>query len=320
MKLSWKACWFVTLITVVVLHFSREHELGAHSTDEARLLEVRGLVLRDKNGTVKARLEMKPDGSPSFSLLDSTQQKHIELSVSQEGCSTFALRSAKSNVSLWLSVEPDGAILISGVGSKGHIAFELAKFPDDTVQQFFSDQNGKKRLQLLTRPGGRTEACLFGAGERPGLWMRVSESGDVTQAFFDPNGTDRILTSLNSKGQSVTFFDPDRKRRWMSAVTPDGDSMQQFHDENGVRRIGFAVGSKGKADQALFGPSGEPRLFLSAEADQCSSLRICDAKGIPRIAFAVEQDGHTRGTLKPANDAMKAEKLGPSVVDLRIDR
>jgi hypothetical protein len=288
---SWKMLWIITVLSFVALQFWSDRRSRAQGPGTLQYLDVQGVVLRDRSGSAKARLEVSPQGSPSLTFFDTAAHKRLEVSISCSDTPSIILLDAKENVRVGLSLKNDGTALVYANGSRGQNSYELSVLPDNTVQQFFFDQDGSQRLRLLVRPQGRSELCLCSSGGLPGVWMMASPEGDVRQSFFDRGEKERLLLNLDRGGQTITFNGPDSQRRMTSGLLDDGTALQALYDRRGQRRAGIYVSASGLTSEAHFGSDGKRRIELASGDNRPPSFRLFHSDGLPSIGVAVGSDG-----------------------------
>jgi hypothetical protein len=290
-KKNWGRCQTMLVVFALSWICSSWYKTDAQPLTKLGVLDTHGIVLRDQNGVIKARLGTRSDGSPAFAFLDDTGRTRVEMGLRGDGLPSIQLLDNKGSPRLVLGLEDNEGTFIVVNGSSGRRVFELSALADDTVQQFFFDQSGGQRIRLVVKPEGKAEVCIVGSKERPGVWMGVSKEGDARQSVFGRDGKERITMNVDASGSSLNFLTAERKGRIVMSVMPDGTALNALYDRNGHRKIGSYVDTSGFAREVLFGRSGEPAIVLSSEGEAPASFRCYDVNGVARIGFAVGRDG-----------------------------
>ncbi len=291
MKNAWVHYFLTISVFAMLFCHSSWHTIDAQPPTTRGVLDTQGIIIRDKNGAVKARLGTKSDGSAVLTFLDNEQHARIEIGLHDDTLPAIHLLDEKQRPRLMLSVKEKKGTCVTVLDSNGRGVFELSTLADGTVQEFFFDQSGGQRIRQIVRPEGKAELCLLGIKERSGIWMRVSEIGEVRQSFFDRDEKERITLNVDPTGSSLDFFGGNRKGRIATSVTANGTALNVLYDENGNRRIGSYVRAKGPSSHVLFGRNGKPGLVLSADVENPASLKCCDLNGIPKAGVSVGPDG-----------------------------
>jgi WD40 repeat protein len=278
-------------IFAILYCYSSWHTIGAQSPNKEGVLDTQGIVIRDNKGAIKVRVGTKADGSAVLTFLDNKQQARIEIGLQDETLPTIQLWDEKQMPRLILSLKEKKGTCITVLNSDGGGVFELSTLADGTVQEFFFDRTGDQRIRQIVRPNGKSELCLLGTKERSGIWMGVSESGDVRQSFFDRDEKERITLNVDRTGNTLSFLSKDRKARIVTSETANGTALNVLYDELGNRRVGTYVNARGDASQVLYGPRGHRGLVLASEGEIPGSLNFCDLNGNPKCGASVGRDG-----------------------------
>ncbi len=248
MKTNWRLWWPVVCCLVPLAHYWAPGRTDGKTTDRPQVLDVGGLVLRDKVGNVRARLEVDSDGSPSFTLLDANNHKRIALSLSQNKSAAISLFDGKENPRLAITLPDDGSALFTGFGSKGQRVYEWSVQPDDAVQELFNDRRGSQRLGLGVGADGRTQFRICGANRQPGLWLEVAANGDARQALFDSSGNERIQFLVGPEGSGMRFLNEERRPRIATSLFKNGTAEYLVCGEDGKAQAQLSSGFEGRRE------------------------------------------------------------------------
>lgn len=153
----------------------------------AKVIEAEEFVLREPNGTVRARLAVEPHNYSGLSVYDKTGRRVVDLGILPSGGPSLLLRD-KSSVGI--EVHNDIA-LVSLADKEGKARAGLAMGSDGTPSLHFFDRDEKARalIQLeadgspsLKLLDGRGTDVAAGATAQPRhwvLWLQLVDQGGV---------------------------------------------------------------------------------------------------------------------------------------------
>ena len=161
-----------------------EREIGG-STDIAstRTIEAEEFVLRGRNGNVRARLGLLPDGSP-FLQLTGNGDSSAELSVLPNQGPVLKLTEGKALVSLRANGDGSSEITLHSEGQEPRAAMFLE--PDGTPVVSLADAEGRVRAGLTISADGGPSLSLY---DEASLRALLGATGDhVSLTLLDRQG------------------------------------------------------------------------------------------------------------------------------------
>jgi hypothetical protein len=160
----------VTIIGALVLVVE-----GSGVVRPRKTVEAQSFMLRDKSGTVRAELSLKPDMTPQFVLNDANGRPQVAMDTDEHGQSTLTMYSGGKMRSHLLSAE-DGTSYLKFVSRDGEELSSLYLYPDNSTGLTFN--NGARTVRMALQADGSWKVNDAEASEETGMFS-LRPSGPV---------------------------------------------------------------------------------------------------------------------------------------------
>jgi hypothetical protein len=140
-----------------------------------RTIEAQALELRDKNGTVRARLGLRPNGSPELQFLDTRGRDQIILEAQEDDMASLTFYN-KGEQSANLMSTGDGTTYLKFLNSEGEESLSLYHYP-------------REETGLVFNSNARAISMVLKADGTPKLWVsepRVDAGQSVSLTPSNP--------------------------------------------------------------------------------------------------------------------------------------
>ncbi len=194
---------------------------GAFPGNDAKPTEVESLVLKDRDGKIRATLELGADGEPSLSFIDSNGKKRLWLGLNastQDGLTLFAR---------------DGSglpRLNAGIGDK------------TSTVSLFGGNEGLRKISLMVTSRG-VESLTFGDPRTNRIFLGRDVNDSTHLSFLEPGGS-VVLGQTRDASGSLNFLDAEGRQR-LAVGRSDDLSMLNFLDDTGKVRLNLQAAAKG---------------------------------------------------------------------------
>jgi hypothetical protein len=180
--------------------------------DMAKVIEVERIILREKGGQIRARLEVKSDGAPSLEFFDKKGRSGIKMDVSELG-SYLSVHSKEGASSLTMSANEVGSAHFEVSVEDGQMARILASGKADNLAEL---ELGKPLDQ------GR-------------LRVAVHDDDAFVSLYAAGLGDQTLSLGADADGStSLDLSDDDHKKRLSIGGGPDGAPFIKALDKNGT--------------------------------------------------------------------------------------
>jgi hypothetical protein len=147
-------------------------------------VEAEQFLLRDKQGNVRARLALRPDGAPAFALLDPRGKERIRLQSTSDGTASMEFYH-NSRVQLVLSSNSQGDTAINFFNAREGGYCGLYVWSDGTAGlSVLRNQHG---VQMAAQPDGVSGLAIVDSEGRTTGRLGLPEGVDA-QAFLNGQG------------------------------------------------------------------------------------------------------------------------------------
>ena len=260
-----------SLTAVLLVVVTYDHAFRNNDPVTGKVIDVRGVVLRDEAGRETATLT-NTDWGPALILFDKAGKQLLQIAMSEADEPFVMLNGSNEKSRVALIARRSGDSLISIFGPGGRELFLVQTLPDDSVSEFFLDKDGKRRIMSRVDSNGLATNTVFGGKGEPGHRFGVTSDGNVFQNLYDIEGKARLGLVVDSAGAARI----------------------QLHDSAGTARAGLRLlADGGRVEQTLWDSSGKPRVGMFIEKSDGPRLQLSYPKGANAIDMFVDKKGRT---------------------------
>lgn len=214
--------------------------VGQAPRASGRVLEAESLILRDKAGVARAKLEMKGNNSVALELADAKGRMHVRLGVRADGHSSVEL----------FDEDAVGAQATLSMGVDGRSDLTLmSRQKENMASLSLGSSGGRPQMFLASVDIERSATLGVNSEGRAGLWLS-GVGGAVLADVVVLEGPDAIA--------AVRLLDPARATRVVLLSETNGPSGLYLRDQARNPRAVFSMDRTGLPALVLLDPSGRP--------------------------------------------------------------
>jgi hypothetical protein len=152
-----------------------------------KVLTAQAFRLTDSQGTTRASLACRPDGSPGLTLLDKSGKSRAAFEMA-EGAPSLVLYDAEGKLRARLTVQPDDNVGLALNDKGGTLRATVRLRADGSPTLSLHDADGKARATLETKPDDSTGLLLSNKGDKGGAALVVLPNGNPAAVFKNKDG------------------------------------------------------------------------------------------------------------------------------------
>ena len=169
---------------------------GASFRGRGDAIEAEKFLLRDKDGMVRAALDIDPAGTARFMLQDNKETPRLNLSVNKNGEARWALMDDASESSAIATLENDGEFVFSVI-KHDTVRIAMGVRDHDIPSLSLYDQAGKGRIGMVVTEPGQAGLVLYApGGKTPLVTVGELSDGSPQMTMSDKNG--RVVLKIPS--------------------------------------------------------------------------------------------------------------------------
>ena len=207
---------------------------GAWRPEAAKTIEAESLILRDKEGKIRATLSPGLGDNASLVLLDQNQMPRLMAGLMKDGDPFISLKGAqgKNRASLIANSKNDSSSFQLS-DDEGKPRATMSLLSDGTPSLVLSDRDGRQKADLSLTKDGHPKLSLMDSDGKTGITLRLFENQIPSLVITDAAGTARMTFAL-LQGQKPTIFlvDKDKRLRLNASLNRDGVPRFILLDEN----------------------------------------------------------------------------------------
>ncbi len=225
-----------------------------------KTVEAERFLLRDKQGRMRAILDMAPDRGPILAFYDEKGKNRIVLDMDQQGNPALNLFDERGNSRTALGVE----------------------LPKRGVGLSVYDENNNPRVILGTTHEDWSSLCLYGRGAAPGearIKLSVSPvGGEANATFYDEESKARVALGLMGEqgtDPALAINDKNQKQRISLGIQPNGAGRVALMDAGEKPLVRLATDPEGNHRLRRFlrrSPRALPRARRQANGRHAGPL------------------------------------------------
>ncbi len=254
----------------------------------AKTLEAEKMVLRDTGGNARISMDLDDEGEPSLKFLDKNGQIRTRLALSPDGAIGFAFNDQNGSARIAMSLDSKGLPLISLQDKEKRPQIRMQVTKEGKPMFFFgAAKNGWPLIAMLARPNGGVSLDFRGQDGSSKLSTVISPDGLPSTAYFKDEQA-RMSLSISSEGFPMIFLSGENDKTRIAITASDHSSNITCYDKEGKARIVSQVDAKtGNPQFRLNDEHEKTRLALSVNSNGVPALTLNDQEGNNRLSAGV---------------------------------